>query len=63
MEAARRRAAGEQARQVQRTLAEFVVAWNDFIAEYTERGTLNAKKVRRVRQAWTALERENLWGK
>ena len=63
MDAARRRAAGEQQRQVNERFSEFVAAWNDFIAEYAERGTFNAKKAKRMRQAWSALERANLWGK
>jgi hypothetical protein len=63
METARRRAAAEQQREVNERLSEFVAAWNDFIAEYGERGTFNAKKAKRMRQAWSALERANLWGK
>jgi hypothetical protein len=63
METARRRAAAEQQREVNDRLAEFVAAWNDFIAEYGERGTFNARKAKRMRQAWSALERANLWGK
>ncbi len=63
METARRRAALEQQRQVNERLSEFVAAWNDFMAEYGERGTFNAKKAKRMRQAWSALESANLWSK
>ena len=42
-------------------LAEFIRAFNDFLAEYAGRGTYNIRKARRVREAWRALEREHPW--
>ena len=52
-----RRAAEEDLRHLHRTMQKFVDAWNDFTAEYVARGTFNAKKAKRVREAWTSLER------
>ncbi|MGH9662132.1 MAG: hypothetical protein ACRD96_26520 [Bryobacteraceae bacterium] len=52
-----RRAAEEDLRRLHQTMQEFVEAWNDFTAEYIARGTFNARKVKRVREAWTSLER------
>ena len=63
MEEARRRAAREDLRRLHEKLEEFVRAWNDFAAEYTEHGTFNVKKAKRVRRAWEQLEREQMWPK
>jgi hypothetical protein len=63
MEVARRRAAAEEERRLREKMREFVQAWNDFVHEYTERGTFNIRKARLITQAWRKLEREDTWPK
>lgn len=61
IEEARRRAAQENLRALHQKMEAFVRAWNEFAAEYVERGTFNIKKAKRVREAWRELEREDAW--
>ena len=61
MEEARRRAAQEELRRLHEKMEHFVRAWNDFIREYSERGTFNIRKARAINQAWRKLEREESW--
>ncbi len=63
MEEARRRAAREDLRRLHEKMERFVSAWNEFIREYTDRGTFNLKKARTITEAWKKLEREETWPK
>ncbi len=63
MEEARRRAAQEDLRRMHEKMREFVRVWNDFVYEYSERGTFNIKKAKQITSAWRKLEREGTWPK
>jgi flagellar biosynthesis/type III secretory pathway protein FliH len=55
-DAARRRAAAFEAHQFEVHLAEFAHAWNDFVKEYSDKGTYNLKKAKLLSKALKNLQ-------
>jgi len=55
-EVTRRRAAAYEAHQFEARLAEFAHAWNNFVQEYSDKGTYNLKKARSLSRALKKLQ-------
>jgi hypothetical protein len=55
-DAARRRAAAYEAHQFEVRLAEFARVWNDFVQEYSDKGTYNLKKAKSLSRALKKLQ-------
>jgi translation initiation factor 2B subunit (eIF-2B alpha/beta/delta family) len=55
-DAARRRAAAYEVHQFEVHLAEFADAWNDFVKEYSDKGTYNLKKAKLLSKALKKLQ-------
>jgi sugar diacid utilization regulator len=55
-DASRRRAAAYEAHQFEVHLAEFAHAWNDFVKEYSDKGTYNLKKAKSLSRALKNLQ-------